>query len=210
MRSVVIWDFNGTIVDDTRLCFDIEMKMLERRGMYSSYTVEEYRRLFCFPVIDYYHKLGYTFEHETYREVSDEFNRYYDEQFAECGMVPGALEKIRESCAKGYRNVIVSATEQKTLEDECRKLGISEYFSNLIGIDDNMAYSKTVHAARWMETSGIDPDTCFLLGDTLHDLETAEKLGIKDYLLVACGHQAYEVLRKKTEKTVHELAEVIL
>ena len=66
MMKTLVWDFNGTIVDDTELCLAIENEMLEARGMRSGYTVEEYRDMFCFPVKKYYRILGYDFKEESY------------------------------------------------------------------------------------------------------------------------------------------------
>ena len=52
MKRLIIWDFNGTIIDDTATCLSIENKMLKDRGMKYGYTVEDYRNLFCFPIIN--------------------------------------------------------------------------------------------------------------------------------------------------------------
>lgn len=80
--KTLIWDFNGTIIDDAVYCLEIEKKMLRDRGMYADFTLEEYKDMFCFPVIDYYYKLGYTFENESYDDISVEFNRLYAEGFS--------------------------------------------------------------------------------------------------------------------------------
>ncbi len=194
MNKILIWDFNGTIIDDLDICLSIENQMLKDRNMKYGYTVEDYRNLFCFPVKDYYKKLGYTFEEESYQTVSDEFNEKYDALFKEAKLTDGFTDKIHESISKGYTNVIVSATEQNTLEQQVQSLGIDQYFDELIGIDNNMAFSKVEHAKKWMKEKDIDPSLCTYIGDTLHDLETIQALGIEQYYLVSNGHQSYEVL----------------
>lgn len=211
MKRLIIWDFNGTIIDDTATCLSIENKMLKDRGMKYSYTVEDYRNLFCFPIINYYKKLGYTFENESYQEISNEFHRDYAALFNDIPLMDGFLDKIHESMDKGYDNVIFSATEQNLLNKQVKDLGINQYFKALIGIDDNMAFSKIEHAKRWMEENNINPDECFYIGDTLHDLETVKALKIKEYALVACGHQSFEVLEKEDhDHVVPTLKEVNL
>ena len=47
----LIWDYNGTIVDDAELCLAIENKMLRERGMKYGYSMEEYRHMFFLPVL---------------------------------------------------------------------------------------------------------------------------------------------------------------
>ena len=211
MKRLIIWDFNGTIIDDTATCLSIENKMLKDRGMKYGYTVEDYRNLFCFPIINYYKKLGYTFENESYQEISNEFHRDYAALFNDIPLMDGFLDKIHESMDKGYDNVIFSATEQNLLNKQVKDLGINHYFKALIGIDDNMAFSKIEHAKRWIEENNINPDECFYIGDTLHDLETVKALKIKAYALVACGHQSFEVLEKEDhDHVVPTLKEVNL
>lgn len=197
MKRLIIWDFNGTIIDDTATCLSIENKMLKDRGMKYGYTVEDYRNLFCFPIINYYKKLGYTFENESYQDISNEFHRDYAALFNDIPLMDGFLDKIHESMDKGYDNVIFSATEQNLLNKQVKDLGINHYFKALIGIDDNMAFSKIEHAKRWIEENNINSDECFYIGDTLHDLETVKALKINEYALVACGHQSFEVLEKE-------------
>ena len=206
--KTIIWDYNGTIIDDVKLCLDVERFMLKERGMFSEYTIDDYRDLFCFPVIDYYKKIGYTFEHESYEQVSVEFNNLYDFGFPNCRLVDGVLAKIEESCAKGYRNVILSACRHDKLEDQTAKLGVAGYFEEIMGIDNDLAASKIDLAKRWMKNSDVDPASCMFIGDSIHDMETAQAIGVEDYLLVACGHQSYRVLKQATDRVVSTMHEV--
>ena len=206
--KTIIWDYNGTILDDIDLCLDVEQFMLRERGMFSEYSREDYRELFCFPVIEYYKKLGYTFEHESYEQVSVEFNRLYDMGFPNCGLTEGVLDKIRESCQKGFRNVILSACQHDKLLQQTEHLDIAKYFTEIMGIDNDLAGSKIEMAKSWMEQSDVNPSECMFIGDSIHDMETAQAIGVADYLLVACGHQSFRVLSESTDRVVHTMHEV--
>ena len=134
----------------------------------------------------------------------------YDAGFHTCGLVDGFPEKIREARQKGYQNVILSASRQDALTEQCRMLKIDHYFLEILGIDNALAHSKIDMAKRWMIRSGISPDDCIYIGDTIHDKETAEAIGIRNYILAACGHQSYEILKKESDRVVHSLKEVQL
>ena len=58
--KTVIFDFNGTILDDLDLCFNILNKML---NMYNHPSISKgrYLDIFTFPVIEYYKKAGFNF-----------------------------------------------------------------------------------------------------------------------------------------------------
>jgi len=208
--KILIWDFNGTIIDDAQLCLDIENEMLKNRGMHYGYTIEEYRDLFCFPVKDYYRKLGYTFENESYETISEEFNARYEEGFPECTLVQYFEEKIREAEEKGYRNVILSASQIDVLKNQCMKLNIYDHFDEILGIDNIYAGSKIDMAKAWMKERNYDPKDMIYIGDTTHDKETADALGIENCYLAAAGHQSFNVLNSVSDQAVRSLREVLL
>ena len=54
----IIWDWNGTPLDDRWLCIEAIINTLTKRNM-NTITDNEYVELFCFPVKDYYKKLGF-------------------------------------------------------------------------------------------------------------------------------------------------------
>ena len=54
----IIWDWNGTLLDDTRLCVEVLNELLLRRGK-SAITEDDYRQNFNFPVINFYKYLGF-------------------------------------------------------------------------------------------------------------------------------------------------------
>ena len=195
--KTLIWDFNGTILDDLQLCLSIENEMLKKRGMKKyPVTKQDYLNTFSFPVINYYYHIGYTFDTESYEEVSIEFNQEYDRRFNECSLMDDFISTIEKAIELGYRNVIL--------------LGIDQYFDEILGIDNMLAASKVEMAKLWMEKSDVEPSECKYIGDTVHDKEVAEALGIHDCVLIANGHQSYEVLRKVTDNVVYTLKEVTL
>jgi hypothetical protein len=73
--DLVIWDWNGTLLDDTEMCYQIANEMRQERGMQLMRGVEEYRTYFTFPVIDYYRRMGYTFETSRLRNFRGSLSR---------------------------------------------------------------------------------------------------------------------------------------
>ena len=53
----IIWDFNGTLLDDVRETLDATNALLARYGKPMLADADAYRRVFGFPVIDYYEKI---------------------------------------------------------------------------------------------------------------------------------------------------------
>ena len=60
MIKNIIFDWNGTLIDDTQLSLEIENDLFLERGL-RRIDLKEYRDCFCFPVIHYYEKIGFDF-----------------------------------------------------------------------------------------------------------------------------------------------------
>ena len=206
--KLVVWDFNGTIVDDVELCYEIETKMLQERHM-QTYTLEQYRDTFCFPVIEYYYKMGYTFEEESYEDISVEFNQLYDEGFPSLKVMDDFIETIESFQENGMENVIISASRQDKLLEQCHQLGISSYFKKILGTDNLLGSSKVEIAKQFMKEHKVLPEECMYIGDSLHDVETATAMGISTIHLVARGHQSKKVLSASFKEVHDALKEIV-
>ena len=68
----IVWDWNGTILNDVNICVDVINALLKRRRM-KEISINEYKNSFCFPVINYYKKLGFNFKKESFDSIAVEY-----------------------------------------------------------------------------------------------------------------------------------------
>ena len=68
----IVWDWNGTLLDDAWLCVEIVNCLLRRRSM-ASITAEQYRQIFGFPLKEYCQRLGFDVEDGGFERLSEEF-----------------------------------------------------------------------------------------------------------------------------------------
>lgn len=183
----LIWDFNGTLLDDVQTGIDSVNTLLAERGIPTVQSVDKYREVFRFPIIEYYRALGFDFEKESYEELAPKWVALYLEYVKKAslyGDVLRTLDCVREC---GVKQTVLSATEQTMLHGQIRELGIEHYFEDVLGLDNIHAGSKLALARAWKESH---PDArALFVGDTDHDVQTAETLGA-DCVLVTRGHQA--------------------
>lgn len=66
--SLVLWDWNGTLLDDVDLCVDALNRLLARFHYPQRYDKTQYREIFCFPVQDYYVRAGFDFSRTPFDE----------------------------------------------------------------------------------------------------------------------------------------------
>jgi len=184
----IIWDWNGTLFDDVEWCVKTINTMLARRGLPPLGSVEEYREIFCFPVAEYYKKLGFDFEKEPFEKLAVEYmDLYHTGKSGGCGLYGGAEAVLRALCEAGKSQIILSASETLNLSNQVDEFDIRGYFDEIIGISDIYAKSKIHAGIDYMARKAVS--SAVLIGDTCHDYETARSLGA-DCLLIASGHQS--------------------
>jgi phosphoglycolate phosphatase len=184
----IIWDWNGTLWDDTWLCTEINNHMLKRRGL-PGITLETYRAKLCFPVSEYYCQLGFDYGNDPYNQLAEEFIAEYEARRFECALQDGAHELIGHLHSKGIPQAVLSAYQQDALLQAVEYFGLTRFFSDIIGLNDIYAAGKVDNGKKYMDGINIVPNEVLFIGDTIHDFEVAEAMGV-GCILVANGHNS--------------------
>lgn len=207
MIKYVFLDFNGTIINDVDLCLDLLNEMLRFQGN-KELSLTEYKNVFTFPIIKYYERAGIDFSKNSFKELAVWFIAKYQPLSMECGLYEGLVDALIELKAKGYKLVILSASEKNNLIEQCKNYDIVKYFDDILGIDDIHANSKVDIALNYLKEKNISGNDILFVGDTLHDLEVAKAINA-NCLLVSCGHQSVEVLQEGGVKIINSVKELV-
>lgn len=202
----VIWDWNGTLMDDAWLCVQIMNAMLEKRAM-RQVDIDTYRQHFGFPVKAYYEWLGFNNAADTFEAISHEYIEAYDARRLECTLHEEARDLLHAFEANGTEQVIVSAYRQQTLEQIVAHYGIAPYFKKLIGLDNIFAAGKVANARAHRDRLPYADAELLLIGDTLHDFEVARAIGA-DCILLSHGHHNRQRLEATGTPVYDSLAQV--
>lgn len=190
----IIWDWNGTLLNDVELCCGIMNNLLTSRGM-PPITVDYYRTIFTFPVKEYYKKAGHDVSDENWEILSHEFIDQYEAGKYSCSLYKSAESLLERIKNLGIDQSVLSAYSQHTLEEMIEYFGLKKYFMKLVGLDNIYAAGKIENGRKWMSMLGLQKGEVLLIGDTVHDFEVAEEIGA-DSLLISTGHQNREILEK--------------
>ncbi len=204
----IIWDWNGTMVDDVKLCIDITNRFLRKQGI-KAITRNRYLEVFGFPVQEYYSRLGMDFSNGSYEDLSAEWMVEYEGRRAECRLQPGAADALERIKKKGIAQSVLSALCQDSLESMIDHYSIRSYFTGVYGLSNQFAHSKKELGKTLLSDLSLDPDTTILIGDTMHDFEVAEAMGI-GCVLLSCGHQSRKRLISTGTEVVDSLRNLTL
>ena len=199
----IVWDYNGTIIDDAWVAVEAENVVLREHGN-PEIDMEFYLRECEMPIRLFYDKI-YDFSKCDFREVADSFLENYDRIAPNAKPFPEVCEVIRRFSSLGIRQGVISGFETGRLVSSLKKFGFDGYFEFMSGADDVNCGSKSERAAAVVSKFGYEPVSTLFVGDMYHDYETASFVGA-DCVLIAKGHQGASVLRSYDGVTVLDSA----
>ena len=191
----IIWDWNGTLIDDGWLFVELINCVLKKRGM-SELSILDYKNTFCFPLEKYYQKLGFDFNVEPYDVPSMEFVELYNKNKYRPNLYEGVTDLLRMTKNQGIKNYLLSAQNNDSLIDLVNFYNIEQFFEKISGTNNFHARGKALLSSRLLETIGAKNNEILFIGDTNLDVEIAS---LNKNLIFAAtyGHQSKERFPKQ-------------
>ena len=189
--GLILWDWNGTLLDDVRYAIGVRNRVFPRFGLPTLDSLEAYHAQFTFPVKDYYNRAGVT--DDIFVEVAHAWMDEYVRGSAGVPLFDDALAALNLFRAAGCAQAVLSASKRDMLADQLGNAGILARFDAVLGLDHIYATSKEDIGREYLAQSGFAAKDAAMIGDTLHDADVARALGC-GCVLVARGHQSRETL----------------
>ncbi|NLM73086.1 MAG: HAD family hydrolase [Clostridiaceae bacterium] len=202
----IVWDWNGTLLNDAQACVNSVNKILVSRNM-RPVTLKEYKSKIEFPVINMYKDSGFDFGKESFDDLSEEYVQNYLDQFDSIDLHDDARSVLTGFKNLGLKQYIVSASGYQILMDQVERYGLKEFFTQIMGQDNNRGESKVHLAQKLAGSLNCSPGEILFIGDTPHDYEVSKEAGF-DVRLVSNGHCSLEKLMATGAKVYPNLTEL--
>lgn len=202
MYDTIIWDWNGTLLDDLDLSIKAVNVLLKERDL-PTLTLNRYKDIFGFPVINYYEKAGFDFSKEPFEIPARQYVKLYASGESDLKLFPDVVDTLSFFKDNNYRQIVLSAMKEDNLRKMISNAGISHFFDSIFGIKDNYAREKVSIGKQVVENLNLNPEKCLMIGDTLHDAEVAEQCGF-DCILYSGGHVAKQRLETTGFKIIDQ------
>jgi len=171
-RTHLVWDWNGTLLDDLSLVVSSTNHTFAAVGG-RSVDSDEHRRLFRRPVADFYAEiLGRAVDAAEFEELDRIFHEAY-----RVGLTTASLAADAEAAIKAWpgSQSLLSMWFHDELVPAVRTYGLAGVFTRIDGrpteVDGGL---KAGHLARHLAELGTTGDRVVLIGDSLDDAEAAE------------------------------------
>ncbi len=184
----IIWDWNGTLLNDIALSLSIINNIISKRNL-PTISLKYYKDIFTFPVKEYYQKAGLDFSKYPFETLGMEWIKEYEERKLEAQLFPNSLATLKTIQQSGIRQSILSAYLKKDLVNIITYFKLDIFFQYIYGLDTIYATSKVDLGVELIEKLNISNNNILLIGDTVHDFEVSKVIGV-DCILIADGHQS--------------------
>jgi len=179
-REIVVFDWNGTLLEDTLHCLRATNAVLELLGR-EPVTIERYRKHCRVPIAHMYNDFGVSMEDLARHKavIHEIWNGVYNSHAQTARLRGGAESALCSLGHKSRRAIILSNHTTANISEHIRRFGIHDSFEAVLAYEQHgAAFLKNVKGermARYIEEHGIDRG--IIVGDTEEEIEIARTHG---------------------------------
>ena len=180
----IVWDYNGTLIDDVDLWVRAAIKYYEKYD--EQVDKQRMRDIYDTPIVAMAKTLGIN-----YSDYTDDFNsaatklfhEIYEAGIGAVTLREGVLGVLEHLNKLGIQQSVVSNHDQVRLEEELVAYGVYELFnviSGRAGKDEIIQKTtKSKRIANLMRDKGLSSDQVVLVGDSPEEVRIASEVGIR-------------------------------
>lgn len=185
----VVWDWNGTLLDDLTLVIDSVNHAVKRFDA-GPFDVEDYRSHYTRPVKLFYEKLlERPLAEADWHRLDDDFHDAYRQGLPDALLAEDAHEALQEVAEADHTGQsLLSMFWHDELVPAVRRRGIDSYFSRIDGLRGERGPSKTQYLLEHLSVQDVSPFSTVLIGDALDDAAAAHEVGAQAILYHGGSH----------------------
>ncbi|MGC5050176.1 HAD family hydrolase [Micromonospora sp. DT48] len=202
VRPHLVWDWNGTLLDDLSLVVACTNAVFASEGG-PSVSPDEHRVRFRRPIADYYADvLGKAVDDEAFGRFDKIFHDAYRVGLTTCELANDAVDAL--TAWPGSQSLL-SMWFHDELVPAVETYGLSGRFARIDGLRAQVGGDRKAESlARHLDALGVDGRSVVLIGDSLDDADAALSVGARAVLytggftdrsrLLASGHPVADTL----------------
>jgi len=187
----VVWDWNGTLLDDHIAVVAAVNDALALLGI-APIDANAYRSHYTRPVERFYEQVaGRRIAPEEWRALDDAYHDSYLRRLAQLGLAPGARAALAAAKSAGLTQSLLSMWRHQYLVPLVERLGIGEFFLRVDGLRVPGGGGKTEHLVEHLASLDVKASAALVVGDSLDDLAAARAVGARCVLYDGGSHHRH-------------------
>ncbi|MGB6164290.1 MAG: HAD hydrolase-like protein [Pseudonocardiaceae bacterium] len=180
MIQHIVWDWNGTLLDDLHATVDAVNFSLHSAG-FAGITVERYCLQYGRPLEVFYGRLvGRRLTSAEWRKLDRSFSQRYLNSIVPCSLADDAFDALEWWSPRSQS--LLSMSDHDNLVDVTNEYNVNKYFMRVDGRRGVSGASKFEYLARHVkllrqECPILTPETICVIGDSVDDATAAVQIG---------------------------------
>lgn len=204
----VIWDWNGTLLDDLEVVIEAANVGLAEFGV-GPINEDVYRDHFTRPVRSFYDSLfNRPVTDDEWLRLNRVFHVEYMARADSADLTSDAVEAMDAVGSDPGLQSLLSMSPQDWLESIVARKGVLDRFAMISGLSGETGGLKALHMEDHIDALGLDPARTVVIGDTPDDATAARHAGAKVVLYDGGSHHL-PVLQEVEAPVAHSLVEAV-
>lgn len=186
---IIIFDFDGVLADSLNTFYPLIRDGMMKVGL--SLTLKQYRNFFIGNVHQSFK--DFINDKEKYASFIEfrktNYNKYYYDKNIGVKLYPGVLDLIKKASEK-YVLAVASSGKKENIDELLKKNGMKNRFGLILA---DSAYTKKDMIKKILDTFMAKPREAIMITDTVGDILTAKKMGLKT-IAVTWGFHSKKLL----------------
>lgn len=213
-QKLAIFDWNGTLIADTKMAWVASNKCLEFYGR-PPISLQRQRETFDFPILHYYTRNGCAVDEvlATKEQSNEIFQTHYEALASGVRTRKGARELLAWLQSRNISCMILSNYLTHKIEPHLERLNIRQFFSHISantcdGTTILSATNKLERLSDFLLKRGYHPDNAFIIGDSTEEPDIGRHLGITSIGITGGCISESRLRRAKPDHIVGALTDV--
>ena len=217
MIKLLVFDFNGVLIADTKACMAADNNVLKTFGG-KPVNLKEYRDTIIIPAVNFYSSHGCNREEllRNSKKLGEVFHTFYEKRAAKLRSRKYAKKVLKWLHENNVRSIILSNHTVIGIDYQLKRFGVKGYINKLIAntsLDSSMkTRNKEEKLNDYVKSNNFKKSEIIIIGDSPEEIEIGKALGIGT-IAITDGYYSTSRLRKSNPNflinNLNELIEII-
>ncbi|WIW50588.1 HAD hydrolase-like protein (plasmid) [Bradyrhizobium sp. 62B] len=214
MKPVLVFDWNGTLLDDAQALLQTTNSILNHFGR-PRIDMKTFREHCEVPLSRLYRSLGMSQDEIAVvdRDGGAVFHDTYEPLADQADLRDGARRVLELAHRHAALSIIMSNHVVGPLRSQLRRLGIHNYVKDVLAFENRFTQYKSMskgdRLGLYMQTNKLDPASMFIIGDMPVETEIARKLGLTSVSITGGFVSESRLRAAKPDYTIHNHNELL-
>lgn len=187
----IIWDWNGTLLDDFALVLEAVNSASLSIGR-QHVSADDYKTHYQRPVKRFYESLnGSPISQADWLQIDQDFHNYYTERVLQAPLFPHVSDLLAAVSTSGQTQSLLSMAPNDHLHPTVAAYDLSHHFQHIQGLSGTAGSAKAEHLGTHLDelvSLGIGTQNAVMIGDTPDDAIAAREHNIPAVLFNGGSH----------------------